>query len=242
MKKKSIIISLIICILVIIIVSFINMKIIYLGSYTKVLSFGNTIFKFNNNNSILLRNAKIYKNGNIINGYIKSSKSGDSSDYYIASKNNRIIDFDYLIASGVLTNIDVIQNNNVIDIDNNSLSIINNLLNENINIDNVYNYNRISCDIDNDSIEEDIISIIYYENDSIKTNIFINKNNSITNIINNEYSYEEESISNIYNFVGLIDFNKDKKYEIIISNRSGDSQPTYFDIYRYENDNIKEIK
>ena len=79
------------------------------------------------------------------------------------------------------------------------------------------------------------------ENDQFVTRIFINSNDNITDIINYEYDIDQDS-SISYGLAGLIDFNKDDNYEIIVSKVDGDSKPAYYSIYRYENGIIKELK
>ena len=117
---------------------------------------------------------------------------------------------------------------------------INQLLDTNISIDSIQNYRMISKDIDNDSSKESIFYISYIDDDSISTNIFVVDNSEVTNIIDSSVSFDD--LGKSYSLVGVIDFNKDKNYEVIVSRVDGDSQPMYYDIYRYENNSIKEIK
>lgn len=237
--RKRIIIPLFICLIIIVVISVINMKTTYLGAYTKVISFGNISFKYNSNRRVLLKKVNIYKNGNKIKGFIKSQKSNNGYDYYAISRTNNKIDLDYLVASGTLLDLKVINSNNV-EIDNQSLVVINNMLGTNLLLDNVFNYSVISYDIDNDITEEEVAFVTYLEEDTIVTRIFIYDDNSVINIINEEKELDEEGTS--YNLASIIDFNKDNKYEIVISKVDGDSQPTYYNIYRYNNGTIKEIK
>ena len=107
-----------------------------------------------------------------------------------------------------------------VEIDNQSLVVINNMLGTNLLLDNVFNYSVISYDIDNDITEEEVAFVTYLEEDTIVTRIFIYDDNSVINIINEEKELDEEGTS--YNLASIIDFNKDNKYEIVISKVDGD--------------------
>ena len=239
--KKRIITLLIICLIIITLSFVFNGRTIYLGSYTKVFTIGSKVFKFSNNKKVVLRPVYAYKKGNKVKGYLKSTPSNDGNEYYVVSKNNNKIDQSFLIASGRLSNIKVFLNDNNVNIDISVLSEINALLDKNLSIDNIYSYSKINQDINNDFINEDIIYVVYMENDQFVTRIFINSNDNITDIINYEYDIDQDS-SISYGLAGLIDFNKDDNYEIIVSKVDGDSKPAYYSIYRYENGIIKELK
>ena len=238
--KKRIIIPLLIFIIIVIIVTFINSKTIYLGNQTRVYSFGNKLIKRNRNNKVILKKINVYKNGNILKGYLKSAKVSNEYDYYAVSKSNNKYDLDDLIVSGTLTKIDVVLCDKSLKINDSTLLEINQLLDTNISIDSIQNYRMISKDIDNDSSKESIFYISYIDDDSISTNIFVVDNSEVTNIIDSSVSFDD--LGKSYSLVGVIDFNKDKNYEVIVSRVDGDSQPMYYDIYRYENNSIKEIK
>lgn len=242
MKKKVVILFAVICILIIIISFVINSNIVYLGNHTKVLSFGNILFKYNLNNNIVLRKVNIYKTSNVLKGYIKTEKYNSENRYYAVSVNNKTIKLNDFIASGILKKVDIINTGKASEIDSNKVSKLNDLLEKELTIDNVYGYKEISYDIDNDNDEEDIIYTTYMENGSLVTNIFLYENGNVTNIINYENDLEAENNCKNYDLVCVINFNKDNNYEIVISVNDGDSQPTYYNIYKLENGNIKEIK
>lgn len=237
--KKRIVLPLFIFVIIIVLISTINMKTVYLGSYTKVISFGNITFKYNSNKKVILKKVNIYKNGNKTKGYIKSQKSNNGKEYYAVSNSNNKLDLDYLLASGSLAKIDVIDYESS-EINNESLVRINGLLGTSLLLDNILNYGVISFDIDNDITSEEVYYVAYYENDMIVTRIFIADDNQVINIVNEETNLDDNGTS--YNLTCLIDFNKDKIYDVVVSKVDGDSQPTYYNIYRYTDGQIKEIK
>ena len=240
--KKRIVPILIICIVIILLITVLNGRLIYLGNNTKVLVFGSKIIKFNYNPKIVLRSVNIYKDNNkTINGYIKSTKHDKEYNYYLVSRNNKEINTDDLIASGLLNKLSVYTKVESSTIDQSSLDMINNLLEKNINTDDIYNYKKITYDIDNDSNKEDIIALVFNDNGSFANRIFINDNN-LVNVIDYNVSFSDEKNIKSYGLVGLVDFNKDDIYEIVVSRVDGDSQPAYYDIFSYDNGSIKEIK
>ncbi|MBR4350967.1 MAG: hypothetical protein IKP98_01950 [Bacilli bacterium] len=242
MKKKIVIPILIVCIIVILSILFLNTKIVYLGSHNKVITFGNKIFNYKSNKRILLRKAYIYKDGKALKGYIKSNKNGKTNEYYAVSKYNKMINVNNFIASGILKKLNIINIDDDIEIDSNKLKEYNELLDTNIELDNVYNYKEILFDIDNDSSEEKVIYIVYNENDSIFTSIIVDDNGNAFEIVYYEDNMDSDIQNKIYYLVNLIDFNNDKKYEVVVSVCDGDSQPTYYSIYKYDNGKVKEIK
>ena len=123
--KKRIIIPLLIFIIIVIIVTFINSKTVYLGNQTRVYLLGNKIIKTNKNKKVLLKKINVYKNGNILKGYLKSAKVSNEYDYYAVSKSNNKYDLDDLIVSGTLTKIDVVLCDKSLKINDSTLLEIN---------------------------------------------------------------------------------------------------------------------
>lgn len=246
MNKKSwniIIILVIVTIIVIALHFLISLKTFYLGNYTKVITIGSKIIKVNSNTAIKLRKVKYYRNGNISKGFLKSYYVDGENEYYIASLNNKSLDIMDLVASGSLAKMDIVPPKNIDeDLTASSLKDINSFLGKTLSSDDIFDYKKITYDIDNDSKNEDVIYLSYMENNSLKKVAFISDEVN-TEIINKETDLENEvSEDEIYSLVDLIDFNGDSVYEIVISRCAGDDSPTYYDIYSYDNGIIKEIK
>lgn len=245
MNKKSIKIVFILIIIIIITFVFqmiINAHTVYIGDYTKIIVFGKSIFKYNRNNRIILRKVKIYDNENIKNGFLKTEESVWNS-YYAIFSNNKRVDTNRLLVSGASINLDIVSSKNIEETKTESLLIeINHLLDKNLSLDSILDYQKFIYDIDNDNEKESVIYVTYQENSTISTEIFINDNKKIK-VKSNEIDYEVingEGLS--ISLYGLIDFDGDKNYEIVISTCDGDSAPTYYEIYEYKAGNIKEIK
>ena len=245
MNKKSlkpIIVLVIITILVFILRLFINLYTVYIGNNARVITIGSKIIKINNNNKILLRRAKIYKNGNKINGYIKSSKGDMENEYYLVSLNNKKINVNPLIASGSLAKIKVItKTDNTIN--ESAIIELNDQLDLELKKENIVTYKKIILDIDNDGTDEKVIYVSYSINDVSYDKALI-IDDSTYELVDYEFSLEDlkEKPQKFYSLVGLIDLNNDNKYEIIVSRIDGNSQPQYYEIYSYNDGKIKEIK
>lgn len=243
-RKIRIIYFLTVLVLIIILFQlFIQSRTIYLGNDTKIFNLNNIYIKLNHNSNIKIRNVYTYKNGKRLNGYLKSTKVDNIYEYNVVSKNNRIIQSDDLIASGKLIKLDVVSNKySKTEINESLLQEFNELTDNELSINNIIRYKKITYDIDNDSSDESIIFVTYLSNGSLNNKAFINDDNVI-DIINDEYDIEkQDNLETNYRLVGLIDFNKDKKYETVVSTSKGDDSPTYYNVYRYVDGTVKEIK
>ena len=242
-KKRVLIILLVLTIMIIAFKSYISLNTIYFGNFSKAIVIGKKVIKKDENRRIILKKVNAYKDDKIIDGYIKSEKVDIGYNYYLESNKNKKIDMKELIASGTMIKLDIPSSSNVDVLKNeNTISKINNLLDLNLDDSELFDYKKITFDIDNDSEDEEVIYVNYLEDNYSKTNIFINDNSIIKvfeykrDITNKIASYKTFKLSNI------IDLNNDKNYEIIISRVDSDSQPPYYDIYSYKNGKVKEIK
>ncbi|MBR4830418.1 MAG: hypothetical protein IKZ96_01450 [Bacilli bacterium] len=244
MNKKGKIVILLVVILIIVIALnyFISSNTVYLGNNTKVLVIGNKIIKLKNNRKILLNKVSIYKDGKKFDGYLKSEKYDMGYSYYAVSKYNKKFNSNDLVASGKMVKMNAVSSSNIETSFN--VSEINSLLELKLENDNVIDYKKVTFDIDNDSNNEEIVFIKYIVDNIGTTKAFVVDNEDITDIVEFEYDYTDMvNIKNDVHYLSdVIDLNNDKKYEIILARIDGDSQPTYYDIYSYENGNIKEIK
>lgn len=243
MKKRIVVFLLVVCVIIIVLFEFVNSRTIYIGSNTRIISFGPKIYKFNSNKKVLLKKVNVYRDGKQVKGFLKSSKEEGKYGYYVVNSNNKTMNVDPLIASGSFAKLNVVSskyydNNYNEDI----INRISELLEKEISFNSVMNYKRISFDIDNDSVEEEIYLILYNENESFVTNIFVYKNENVISIIDSEIDYTEADSIESYSLAGLIDFNNDKMYEIVLSKSTGDDTPTVYDIYTFSNDTVKKIK
>lgn len=249
MNKKyiKIIVTLIVLLVLVICLRFyVNSNTVYIGSYTKLITIGKKIFKFNNNSSIKLRRVNIYKGNRVVKGYLKSSKGDNENQYYYVSLNNKIIsDYNY-VSSGTMLDLDVVvpeKKYKTTNLDTSTIEEINSYLDTKISKENISDYNIVEYDIDNDSQKEKVVFISYRINSSFSKKCFVVDNEDITTVLDKEYDLTEETTHvETFSLTALVDFNKDKKYEIVVLRCAGDDSPTYYDIYSYENGNIKEIK
>ena len=243
-KGKIVIVLAILAIIVIGICYFISLNTVYFGNDTRAIILGKKIVKTYNNSKITLRNVYFYKDGKKSNVYLKSEKYDNGYSYYAITKYNKRIKTNDLLASGKLLKLDVVSPSNVNTyINDASLNETNELLDLKLESDNVIEYKNVTFDIDNDSNDENVVYIKYRMDTVITTKIFINDDN-VTDILEFENDFTDmENMSNqIYYLTDVVDLNGDKKYEIIVARIDGNSQPTFYDIYSYENGSIKEIK
>ena len=106
---------------------------------------------------------------------------------------------------------------------------------------------KIECDIDNDGFTETLYSIDNYafSIDKIYCLIFlVDSNNEI--IMIDKIIDRAENIYEVYhkNLNWIVDIDNDNQYEIVLSRKSGDDTPTYYEFYKYDNKSkeITEIK
>lgn len=247
MNKKSVKIFwvlLIITILVFVIQFIISSNTVYIGNNTRVLSIGSKIIKYNRNNSIILRKVNVYKGNRISKGYLKSTKADNENEYYLTSINNRNINVKTIVASGSMLKLSVIDPIDELNtITESKIHELNSILDVDLKTENIVKYKRIKYDIDNDSDDEEVLYISYVLN-NISSDRIIIKDNSIVKVVEYDFDYKDlqDKPQKAYGLVNIIDFNKDDIYEIVVSRVDGDSQPTYYDIYSYENGSIKKIK
>lgn len=241
-KGKIVILLIVITIIVIALSYFVSLNTVYLGSNTKVIVIGNKIIKIKNNRRIVLNKVNIYKDGKLFDGYLKSDKDDLGNSYYAVSKYNKKFNTNDLVVSGKMIKLNIVSPANIENSFN--VSEINSLLELKLEEDNVIDYKKVTFDIDNDSSEEDVIFIIYRVENTRTTKAFVIDNEDITDIAEFEYDYTDmiNSTNDVHYLSDVIDLNGDGKYEIILARIDGDSQPTYYDIYSYENGNVKEIK
>ena len=247
MNKKSVKIVMflvIITVVIIILQLFISMNTVYIGNNTRVISIGSKIYKYNKNKKIILKKIKVYKDGRTVKGFLKSTKADNEIEYHLVSSSNKKIDMKTVIASGQMVKLSVVDRTKDINTINDTLlNELNDMLDTELKIENVSRYNKITYDIDNDSIDEQVLYVSYLKDNISVDRIFIYDDNLIDVV---DYEFDYKDVMNLsqkaYDFVGLIDFNNDNKYEVVVSRVDGDSHPAYYDIYSYENGIVKEIK
>ena len=244
-KGKIIIVALIVSIIAIIFNYFISLNTIYFGSNTKAFIFGKKIIKLNINPKVVLKKVNYYNKQKAFKGYLKSDKDDNGYSYYIVTEHNKIVDTNDLIATGSMVKVNIVSSQDIsVSINNLKLEEINKLFEINLVMENVIEYKNIMTDIDNDQTSEEVVYIKYLYNDVKTTKIFVLDDNEIYNIQELEVDYSDlaNSSSQVYYLSNVIDINNDNIYEIIVGRIDGDSKPTYYDIYDYNNGIVKEIK
>lgn len=244
-KGRIIILLLILVVIVVAVKTFISLNTIYFGSNTKAIVVGNKIIKRNNYRKVLLKRVNYYKGGKKFKGYLKSTKDDIGYSYYVVSSNNKKNVIKDLVAAGSMVKLDFVSSSNYeTSIDETNLKKINDVLDLSLETKNVVEYKNISFDIDNDETKENVIYIRYLVGNIRTTKIFVIDNDDAIDLVELEFDYSDiaNSSNKVYYISDVVDINNDGKYEIIIGRIDGDSQPTYYDIYSYENGSIKEIK
>ena len=243
-KGKIVIVLAIITIIVIGFCYYVSLNTVYLGNNTRAIVLGKKIIKIKNNNKIVLRKVNYYKDGKRFDGYLKSTKDDNGYSYYAVSKYNKKVNTNDLLASGKMLKMNIVSSSNInTSLNDSTLSTINELLDLKLGSDNILEYKSITYDIDNDSSDENVVFVKYRVDTTITVKIFIN-DDSVIDILEfeNDFTNISSSSNKVYYLTSVADINNDKNFEIIVARIDGDSQPTYYDIYSYENGNIKEIK
>ena len=243
--KKLMIVLIILYLAISVIFTFIfnNKKIVYIGDYTKIYINDNKILK-KNTNTLSNIEVKYYFNGQLKNGYLFSEKLDyDNTNYLkVVSENNEKIQFnDGLIAMTKDVNIDIIEpkqsNVSSDEIDN----IKNYLVKNNMNYDlkELYKY---SFDIDKNGIIDEIYSSNLHVDEEHNLFVILIKTNNDIQTIDSSLFESGAPNSRKISLFKFIKFDDNQKYNIIIKEDNGDDQPTYYNVYSYDNGKLNQIK
>ena len=243
MKK---IICLLLLIISFIVLSFINSrneKVLFLGSSTKI-KFNNKIEIINDNYDFNSKKAKIYYEGSFIDGYIYSEKSKEGSNYlysFVDETKNILISTDGLIAYTGNIKIDVAKHSEYNILSSNERESIKKFLEDNDITSNITNSRCVEYDIDGDSKNEIIYSITVVSPNDFYTIVLLKDDDEIKLVSMENGNIEHPDIKKI-RFSRLIDIDEDKKYEIILKLSSGDDSLTKYKVFKYDGNDISEIK
>ena len=247
MKKQFIILALFILIYVILSTIFDLLyrsnKIVYIGDYTKVY-IKDDVIQVNNTNTDTNIEVKYYFNKEFKNGYLFSEKLDYNNTNYlkVISEDSKKVEFnDSLIAmtKNVSVNIKDIEESKATNDEINSLKNFYKTNNMDYELKELY---KCIFDVDNDGVDDEVYSgISYVDEEHYLYSILIKSMDSIKLIDSSLYEIEAPSSKKISLFK-FIDFNNDNKYEIVVKEDNGDDQPTYFNIYSYNNGEIDKIK
>lgn len=188
-------------------------------------------------------NYKIYYNGSFINGTFNVTDNLESL-YEIYNENyEQIYPYPFIAYKGDI-NINA-YDQNVDEASNGDNSIITKILNENSLESNYTTFKKISYDIDNDGVIE---NIYYVDNEGNNSSIyfftFIFKNNNTIILEKNIISLDKMNESKRKKLSTLIDIDLDGKYEIMLSESSGDNSKIYYHFYKFDSNanSVHEIK
>lgn len=212
-------------------------NIIYFGDTTKVVVSKNKFKIINKNKYISNKKIKLLFNNKFIDAYLYSNSDYNSNGikYYAISSNKEKISL-YNNLLGYSNNIntkfyDLIIYNNIYSEDE---TLIKEYIQEkNLTLDDNRIIKRISFDLDNDGIKENIYSISIIDESYYYTfNFIVDK--EIISI--SESKNKNESVKKKYdNIYKIIDINNDKDYEIVLVKNNGEDELLTYDFYRYVN-------
>lgn len=218
---------------------------VYLGDKTKVIINNNKLKVVNNNSPFFIKPAKVYYNGEFIDGYLKSKKLEDK-DYnvisFLTKDKKRIIYMDLPIAYTGKVNLKIgnSEKNNILTKSEKEKLL--SIAKENKIDGNITSSYRVDFDIDADDKIENIYSYTITKDLKMFTITIIvdNDNYEIIDIISNK-DYRRPNIKRS-SFSKFIDFNNDKSYEIVLYQSNGDDALGEYKIYKYQNGTIVNIK
>ena len=246
MKKKILILVLLLIIYIVLslYLTFINKEnIVYLGSSTQVIIKNNDL-KLRKSSKIYIKKAKVYYNGFFVDGYIRSIKEKHdglvrfqsmTSDYQLIKSNEDLIaytgnldlDVDESTRSTILSNseknrlIEYAKTNNI----SGTLS----------------DYYKSNKDIDKDGKVETIYSYTITGDNKTTTLTTLLSDDKLLKIDVQSGKTISPSLKRSW-FYKYIDFDNDKKYEIVLYQSNGDDSVATYKIYKYQNGNLSIIE
>lgn len=223
-------------------------NIAYIGSNTKILITKDGFTIKNDSKKLNLTKAKIYFNGDFIDGYLKSDVSNNKVVYNAYDQNGNILRFnDALIAYtgnkeikvAHLSKLELMEEKDVNNIakylysDEAKLNLFDYSIDYN-------NYEKYIYDIDNDGDKEIIYNIdISVADDKNYTFVLLYDNDEIK-VVDKESGNVGPETKKI-SFTNLIDFNNDGIYEIIIKEKQDEYVNAVYKLYNYDS-KVNEIK
>lgn len=215
-----------------------SQSILYIGNNTEFYIKNNKIIKKTSNLKNTLEKAKVLFNNEFVDGYmlVKDNEFGKNIEIYDENKNKIISNRGLLLYKGN-KNITVPEVVNVTNYTKSEERFINDKLKSNDIEGEIESFNKYAIDLNNDGELEEIYSLLIKSNDTETSFIFMDENVLLK---------EKDSLDNLpavktYKIYMIIDINDDKDYEIIIANTTGDDSPTYYDIYKYDNDSFIKV-
>lgn len=188
-------------------------------------------------------NYKIYYNGSFINGTFNVTDNLESL-YEIYNENyEQIYPYPFIAYKGDI-NMNL-YNQSINEPNDSDNVIISKVLKENSLESNYTNFKKISYDVDNDGMVE---NIYYVDNERNNSSIyfltFISKNNNTIILEKNIVSMDKINEESRKKLSTLIDIDLDGKYEIMFSESSGDDSRVYYHFYKFDSNtnSVNEIK
>lgn len=217
-------------------------KIVYIGSFTKIIINDKNIKVKYNNNKIINKKIKVYINNEFSDAYLNSF----DADYYLEykifdNKNNNLQFTEDFIATTENVKINVINPSNTI-LSNKEINLVSENLDfstKNIDRDSSFKY---SFDIDGDGQNENIF-VIFLNLEENKSEVYFILNKEDEFDIFESYKFDKMSPTlKIMSVFKYIDFNNDGIFEVVLKNNNGDDLPSQYNIYNFKNDNLIKIE
>ena len=242
MKKKIILLFMLVVLyfLVSFVLNFIEnqKKVVYIGVYTKIYIKNNKIEVKNKNDYIINKPVKVLLNDKYYDAYMNSNDADLYNAYNFFDKKKNKIQFNNdFIAS---------TRNIYLKVENSSDYLYENIKNYDFGdldldfIDENYKTTKkYVFDIDGNGKKE-VIYIISgnISENKIKTYFILESNNKYSIFKSYVLNMDSPAVKDI-SLYKFIDFNNDKKYEIVLRCNDREDLPPHFDIYSYKNNKLE---
>ena len=246
-KNQFIIIVILIVIFVFLSIFLVFIKkenVVYLGNSTKVYIKNGEIIKKEDNRIMNLREAKIYFEGDFIDGYLRTTKndvvSYNSREAF--TKDRKLIVFsDGLLAYTGSVNIKVDEGKEYDILTNKEKDLLVSIAEENKISGDIISASRVDVDINKDKKMESIYSYTLMDSKKISTIVVLVNGDKYEEIELSSTNSKYPSVKRCYLFK-LIDFNDDDNYEIVTYCSEGDDSLVKYNIYNYKNGSVSPIK
>lgn len=217
---------------------------IYLGSSTKIKIKNNNIIMTKENKQISMQKAKVYFDGEFIDGYIRSiyEDYNNSNSFQVLDNNFNLLNSNEgLIAYTGNKKIEIANVQKVTTIKEEEKTKLKSIADENGIEGTLSNFIKIEYNLDSDK-EKEIIYSYKLSNIEKDTTITIIKDKEDYEIIDIESGRPESPGLKQSYFYKLIDFNNDNTYEIVLFQSNGDDSDGEYKIYSYTNGTVINIK
>lgn len=244
--KKRLIIIIVLCLLLVI-VSVYNLikeeSILYLGYSTKVYVNKDDIKIVDTKNDFYTKKIKLFMDDSFVDGFLQVDKEKNINNYKVYNKDKELIlNIPFFMAYTGNIKINVPKYRTQSSPNDKDKANLYYVMNDNNIKGDIINYKKITCDLNDDNVDENIIYSLIKSDEYIYSLLYAYSDidyNYIDLVISKTEDYDNTRIEN---FETIIDINDDKKYEIVISDYRGNNSAITYRLFGYKNDSFYEIK